>query len=208
MPMITVRTTKGTGGDWQPLPKATYDFTVTDVKEKTASSGNPNLQVACSVADGQYTGRTANIWYSLLPKSGWKLKMLLEACGVDFNEVELDGEIDEDSGKPLTELQFDTDEIVGKTFTCDVTEGEFEGKANNRFNNERPVGMTLPELKAKNAERRKQAEAEESAPAPAAQSKPQGNQQRQAAPQGQKPPQSNQGQQRQPGNPGPRRVQG
>lgn len=209
MPQITVRSTQGSGGDWTPLPKGTYDLTINSIKERTSGSGNPNLQVECSVADGPHAGKTANVWKSLVPKSGWALKALLDACGVNYNEQPID-EIDEESGKPLTELQFDTDELVGKTFTCDAVISEFEGKENNRFNNERPVGMTLPELKERNRQRRAEAEAAETAPQQNQQTQQrstQQNQQRSTQPQQTQQRQPQQGNQRQPGG-GSRRVQG
>lgn len=145
MPVISARSAKG-DGKWKPLPKGTYDITFDNVKERVSSNSNPMIQLEGHVADGQYVGKKANVFYTLSVKSMWRVKMLLEAAGVEYSEVELD-EFDED-GQPLTEVQFDSDELVGKTVTYDVIIDQYKGEDQNRFNNERAVGEAAPAAKA------------------------------------------------------------
>lgn len=142
MPRIAVRRTEGEG--WQPLPRGTYDITIESVKEEVSQSGNAQLKVDGSVADGPHAGKKAGIYYSLLQQAGWKLKLLLDAAGVEYDEVDT-GELN-DKGKPVTEMQFDTDDLVGRTFRCDVTEGvnPTSGKPKNDFMDERSIDGAAP----------------------------------------------------------------
>jgi hypothetical protein len=143
MPVISARASQG-DGKWKPLPNGTYDFTIDAVKERVSGAGNQMLHLETHVAGGEFQGKKAGQFYTLVDKAGWRLKLLLDATGVDYNEVPLDGVVDDD-GRPVTELQFDTDDLVGKTFTADVTiRKDNKGEDQNAFNNERCVGEDKP----------------------------------------------------------------
>ncbi len=136
MPVISARVSKG-DGKYKPLPKGTYDVTINEVKESVSKNNNQTIRLIGAVADGEYSGKVCNVFYTLTPQGGWKIKLLLDAAGVEYTEVDLD-DVDED-GNPMTAVQFDTDELVGKTVRYDVAIRQYNGNENNDFSKERAI---------------------------------------------------------------------
>jgi len=135
MPKIQVTGKQSEG--WQPLPSGSCDFMIDKVEEGTSKAGNPQLKVSVHVMDGPHADKKATIWYSLLEQAVWKIAGLLEATGVG-EVVELMDQIDPDTGKPKISVDFDSDDLVGMAFCCDVSQGTTpDGKAKNDFVNER-----------------------------------------------------------------------
>ncbi len=137
MPKVKVRGKQMEG--WKPLPNGTYTIMIDDIKQGLSRAQNENLQVGGHVEDGPHDGKKVTIFYMLLPQNLWKLRNLLDATGVDYEAEELD-EIDSDTGKPLLEVLFDTDDLLGCCFVADVSQrDDTKGGVSNEFRNERPV---------------------------------------------------------------------
>lgn len=131
--MALISYTKGSdngGGGWQPLPEGTYDLSIRSAEAKTSKAGNPQIQLTCEVADGEYAGKRATVWYSLLPNSTWKLDRLIDALGIGRQPT---GEFDA-AGKEI--LAFDVDHLVGRVVRYNVKQREYQGKVNNDFADE------------------------------------------------------------------------
>lgn len=132
--MALISYTKGSdgggGGGWQPLPEGQYDLRINSAEQKTSSKGNQQIQLVCEVMDGEYAGKRATVWYSLLPSSTWKLDRLIDALGIQRQPT---GEFDS-AGKEI--LAFDPDHLIGRTVRYNVKQREYQGKVNNDFADE------------------------------------------------------------------------
>lgn len=83
---------------FEPLPAGDYQLKIVECELKTSEkSGNDYLAWKFEVAEGDLLGRA--IWdnTSLLPQALWKLKGLLVAAGVPFDEGEDGGFNSEDA---------------------------------------------------------------------------------------------------------------
>jgi len=140
MAMITY--TKGSdnggGGGWQPLPEGVYDLLIKSAEQKTSSKGNQQIQVVCEVMDGEYAGKRATVWYSLLPNSTWKLDRLIDTLGIKRQPT---GEFGPD-GKEI--LAFDPDDLIERVVRYTVKQREYQGKVNNDFADERKSPLDEP----------------------------------------------------------------
>jgi len=141
MPVIEFKAKEGKG--WQPLPKGTYTLQITSVDaSKVSKKGNPQMMVEAQVSGGDHEGKKCTLWYPLDGNAAWRTRNLLEGTGVDYEEFD-SGEVD-DEGKKIFGYSFDTDDLSGASFTCDVDQREYEGKINNDYANERSVGEEKP----------------------------------------------------------------
>jgi hypothetical protein len=136
MPVVEFKASEGKG--WSPLPEGTYTLQISSCDPtKVSSNQNPQMMVEAVVVGGDHDGKKCTLWYPLMPKAAWRTRNLLEATGTDFEESE-SSEVGED-GKPLLSYSFDSDDLIGASFVCDVDQREYKGKVNNDFQNERPV---------------------------------------------------------------------
>jgi len=140
---------------YAPIPQGTYDLTVTDITQGTSSKGNPQLQVRCEIASGEYSGKKITLWLSLLESATWRLAAFVKAVGVDYE----DG--------PGGQISFDTDDVVGAYFSASTKIREYNGKDKNEWESFAPSKLSQPAAKA-------------SAPAPQAQPQPQAGVERRA----------------------------
>jgi hypothetical protein len=137
MPRIKIKATQGE--TWTPLPRGTYEVQIDAVDQnKVSKQDNPQMMVSAHVLSGPHADKKLTLWYVLIPKSGFRTKQLLEACGIDHDVVELE-EKDEKTGKPTLEIEFDPDDLVGCCLKIDATERDYEGKPGNQFSNEQPL---------------------------------------------------------------------
>lgn len=143
---------KGTpqGEGFTPIPQGEYLLQVDDVEEGIAkSSGNPKLTVKCSIVDGEYEGRKAFLNFSLAANAGFSLRGLVEAAIPDKVEIAGTDETTE-RGDELSEVDFDSDDLIGSQFYATASIEEYNGNANNRWKNfrstsEGPEGEALDE---------------------------------------------------------------
>ena len=136
MPRIAFEAGENKG--WQPLPKGTYDFRIDEVTETLSKQKEtPTVMVKTHVEGGPHDQKEATIFYPLAPGAGFRLKNLLDAAGVDYEEV-ASTNVDKD-GKPLTGYNFDSDNLIDCVVRVDVTVGEWNGKPKNEFSNERSL---------------------------------------------------------------------
>ncbi len=135
MPRISFKSEDSEGG-WEPLPDGTYNLIIDAVEEKMSTKGNRQLMVTAHVSEGPHDGKKCTIWYAMTLKSGWKMEMLLEAAGVEWEKTET-AETNPDTGKPLNELNFDTDDLPGCEIVVDATVQNYQGKDQQRFSDER-----------------------------------------------------------------------
>jgi len=172
MPRLKFRGSESEG--WSPLPAGTYNIQIDDIEETTSRNNNPQVKVAGHVMDGPHGSKKVTIWYAITDKSGWKLKRLLDACGVDYTEEETDEVTDK--GKPVFDMDVELDDLVGCAFQCDVSIEEYNGKDQNRFNDERSIDGAEASKGDNGAQEQK------AAPAPAQQQQQSGGRRRRVAP--------------------------
>jgi hypothetical protein len=138
--------------EYTPLPAATYTLQITKVEEGNSRAGNRQVKVEAIVVDGEYEGRKCFLWYSLTPKASWKLGRLLAACGFDMEAIsQATGRVNPETGKDELAYSFDTDDLIGQIFLCDVAVGTTpDGKPKNDYDNERAYTKpaTKPAAKA------------------------------------------------------------
>lgn len=107
MPRINFKATES--GDFTPYPNDTYLFTAEAVEIRKASTGTDMLNVTfrCVQPGGEFDNRKHWERFALLPQSGWRLKNFLEAFDVPHTAMP-------GAGKGEFDIDFDTDDIVGK----------------------------------------------------------------------------------------------
>jgi hypothetical protein len=130
MVQINFRAGENTGSGWEPLPEGTCIFEIQSVEVGASNAGNPQLEVSMLICDGPREGGTTKTWYSLLPQSGWNLRGLLDALGIEYVVGAADGEGRED-------LSFDGDHLIGRRVEFYVAQRSWNGKINNDFKNPR-----------------------------------------------------------------------
>ena len=116
------------GGSYTPLPQGTYDVQFSKIEETRSKNGNAQLQVTGRVAGGPHDNKVVMMWYSMTPKSGWKLENLLDATNVDFTAEDAEG------GGSI--IDFETDDLIGAYCRFNVRQREWDGKMRNDFNDE------------------------------------------------------------------------
>ncbi len=124
MAKIRVEVTEGNGG-WTPVPDGTYDWLITEVKQGNAASGTGSIGTVCEVERGPSQGKKATFWFYLTKKAGFRLRKLLEATGTPFVAAEKTEEGEN--------LEFDTDDLLNRSFTAVVKIEEYEGKLSNKL---------------------------------------------------------------------------
>lgn len=100
-------------GDYVPLPEGEYDQQIDSAEQGVSGNQNPNLKVKTLIVGGKFDGRKVTHFFSLLPKAGFRIKMLLDSTGTPYKT-----ETGED-GKPR--YAFDTDDLAGRYFTASAT---------------------------------------------------------------------------------------
>ena len=135
--MTMIEYSKGEG--FTPLPEGTYDCRIDEVESTTSSKGNPQLQVSLTVVDGPYADRKPKTWYSLLPQSVWRVGQLTDALDIEQHET---GQQDAD-GNPI--MSFDTDELLGRIVSFEVTQRSYNGRINNDFGNPHQSSFDIEE---------------------------------------------------------------
>jgi hypothetical protein len=137
MVQINFRAGENTGSGWEPLPEGTYVFEIQSVNVGNSNAGNPQLEVSMLIMDGPREGETTKTWYSLLPQSGWNLRGLLDALGIDYTVGGADGEGRED-------LSFDGDHLISRRVEFYVAQRSWNNKINNDFKNPRDPEYVEP----------------------------------------------------------------
>ena len=107
-------------GSFQPIPDGDYVLTVTKVEDGKARSGKDKTTLELTIDDGQYARR--KIWHSLtwipVGEKGHGIAIhALHAFGLDH-----DGDVD-----------FDTQDFLGRSAKANVVTEEYEGKSNNKI---------------------------------------------------------------------------
>jgi len=140
--MAQINFSNSADNSFSPLPEGTADFEILKVEQGVSKKGNPQLVIDTEICSGDSEGKKTKMWYSLTPQSTWKLKKLLLATHTPFETA---GE----QGKGGT-IQFDTDDLVGAIFTCDIeiSINPENNKPKNDFNNERVSAMMAPPAQA------------------------------------------------------------
>jgi hypothetical protein len=124
--MARIRISQGSG-EWQPLPEGTYDFKITEVEQAVNKKGNAQLKLKLECASPSHSGKTATVFYSLLPQALWRLYELVDALDIERTDT---GEVDKE-GNPIYEI--DDDLLPGCYVRYVVTQREYEGKKQNDF---------------------------------------------------------------------------
>ncbi len=143
MPKIQIQTTESEG--WKPLPKGTYDWMIDSAQQTMSSNNNPQLKLAIHLLNHpQYGEKKGAMFLPMVPSASFRLVELLDATGVDSEEIEIPkGSQQDDKGNDLkSTISFDTDDLVGATFRSDCDIQEYNGKDQQRYNNLRPIEAT------------------------------------------------------------------
>lgn len=150
MVQINFNAGENTGqGTWTPLPEGDYEVEIEDVEVTTSGSGNPQLQLSYKLMDGPREGGTAKDWYSLLPQSGWRLRGLLDALGIEYTAGGKDGD-----GRDA--ISFEGDDLIGRRVLYFVAQREYNGKVNNDFKNPRDPDAGGDQAQAQPAQQQQQ----------------------------------------------------
>lgn len=150
------------GGSFTPYPEGTYDFEITEVEVVPAKSSDKSdqLKLKTVILGGEKDGKQFTRWVSLSEKSAWVVERLLEATGCPRQQA---GE--DKNGKPV--FEFDENDLIGLRYTADLKIREWNGKAQNQSDNDRPYEEPAPVGKKASAPARASAPAAK-APAKAA----------------------------------------
>ena len=128
--MAVIRMTVDSEGGYTRLPEGHYALEVTSVgvKEATEAGKFPQLVVKHRVVWSErpgYEGKPTTQWFSLSPKAAWRLRDLLDATDVPYEE-------DRPDGKTLV-VSFDADFLVGRTYKARCYHEEYQGKVYERW---------------------------------------------------------------------------
>lgn len=139
MPKLSFTASESEG--WKPLPAGTYAIMFDSVQMGASSGGHPQMRLNGHVDGGNHDGKKVTIFYVIMAQTGWKLKDLLFAAGVSYEETDT-GEVN-DEDKPIMSYEFDPDDLPGQVVEYDVKMREYQGKEQNNF-----TGEKAPEKKA------------------------------------------------------------
>lgn len=114
---IKFRSKEG-GGDFTLVPAGTYDLQIVSIDpDATGKDGEPQVKIEFEIAGGtDYDGVKIPKWIGLDDKWGWQLRLICEAAGVDFEEIEEE----EVGGKVVKTLEFDPDELLQRYVRAEV----------------------------------------------------------------------------------------
>lgn len=97
------------------VPEGTYHLRISSCKQATSQSGKPKLQFAYEIiAPAEFAGKKIPDSISLQDQALWKLKALVEAAGISYDE---DG--------------FDDDDTIGLEFMAEVGTRMYDNKTVN-----------------------------------------------------------------------------
>lgn len=113
-----------------PVPSGTYDVQIDSVELGMSKNSNQQLILSGHIADGPQIDRKVKIWYTIVPKSGWKLRNLLDAAEVDYELKEL--------GEGEVEIKCDENDLVGCYVRYECEQEKYQGRDTNRWNKEMP----------------------------------------------------------------------
>ena len=107
------------GGNFRErhVEEGDYLFVVKSSEEKESKAGNP--QIVFTVTSPQIAGASYPIYCPLTGKGTFKIRQLMEACGVST------------AGKSA--VLFDTDKLNGKQFGGTLLDDEYEGKEKSKI---------------------------------------------------------------------------
>lgn len=135
-----------------------YLAEVVSMEEETASTGTEMEVGQFKIIKGEFTGTKVRENFPLTKKALFKVKQLLKALGLPHE------------GKNVV---FDTDKILAKKVTIDVSVYEYDGKPRNRIDNFLPAaayaaadGAKASKAKAKEADPDEEEDEEEEDKAP------------------------------------------
>jgi len=114
-----------------PLPESTYECRITDVTPGTSKNGNLQLALKLEILEGPEAARRVTCWYTITPKSAWRIQKLIDALGITLTGT---GEVDPDGNEIKS---FDHEELLQRCVTYDVKQREYNGRMNNDFNKPR-----------------------------------------------------------------------
>jgi len=118
------------------LPKGSYEQEIVNFKEGAAKTGTKQYIIKCKVVGGPYDEKAITHFFAITDKAAWRFRELLDAALVDYEAVDAGRKTEE--GKPIFDLSFDTDDLIGRRFIADASEEtDTNGKARNNWNNYR-----------------------------------------------------------------------
>ncbi len=112
------------------FPTGSYTLLVKEARQEAAkSSGELKLSVKFEIIDGpggsnEFAGKTVFSSYSLQEKAAFRVRKLCAAAGMSKEEI--------DAG-------VDDELLLGRTIKADLAVEKYNGKDNNRVQNEMPV---------------------------------------------------------------------
>lgn len=117
MAKIRVAVDPSVNGAYTPLAEGTYDFEITATEQGTSKQkGTPQITCTMQVIGGPASvGKEVRHWVVLHPKSAWKVKLFLEACGVPYEEQK-----QQTAQGEMPILDFDDEHLVGARFRARI----------------------------------------------------------------------------------------
>lgn len=162
--MARVGFSMGESDGFTLLPKGTYEQEIANFKEGNAKTGTKQYIIKCKVVGGPYDEKAITHFFAITDKAAWRFRELLDAACVDYEAIDSGRKTEE--GKPIFDLSFDTDDLIGRRFLADATEEtDNNGKPRNNWNGYRPTAEAQAEA-VKNAGAATQQQAAQQTAAP------------------------------------------
>jgi hypothetical protein len=116
----TIRIPKAddSGGGRVRVPEGDYRVKVIKIKEDESKSGNEMLVVDYKGLDGKLKGKKLRDYMTLTPKSAWKIREMIAACGVKV---------------PDSMFDLPYKKLVGKELAVTVEDDEYENKISSKI---------------------------------------------------------------------------
>lgn len=121
-------------------------------------SKNGNAQIVFKIESPQIRGASYPLFCQLDGKASWKLRSLIEACGIKV------------AGKKA--IAFDTDRLIGKKLGIELLDDEYQGRVKSKIQSVFPVSELGAKTEEDAADDEDDYEEEEEAPKTRARKKP------------------------------------
>ena len=122
------------GSDFELLPRADYNFKVTEASHKVSSTGKDMFEMKCTVVDGPHKGRVLYSNQVVSPDNP-------TAMGIFFRKMGALG-LKADFFRANPENSAIVDAILGREFQGQVTVRTYQGNDKNEISNIRPAVRT------------------------------------------------------------------
>jgi len=109
-------------GDFETMPKGSYDCFVYDLEGGMSQNDNPKIDITLKVARGDFENRRLWTNITLTPAAWWKAEEFFKAVDYDIDQLP------EEAETPEEIVAFIRDDIIGEKITAVVNHRKWEGE--------------------------------------------------------------------------------